>query len=283
MVLKPDHLFMLRGVYPTWGPPMYAATNKDIPVTCWTYAYNPESAFMRTSTKEDFEQFHSPHKKYWEEIKNKPLTKEENLRLDIAMTNRINVLSRGCQSFGDEFPSVKQLYKKLDIDPNKKVWMVNSHCNWDWDTYIENKVLFIDPIEWLIETYKIMKDNNDVVWILRTHPAENKKNTMLGCLEILNKEFGKIPEHIKVLTSKSPINTYSLFPLVEGCITMQSTVGIEMALYGKTVVLGDYGFYGNRGFTYNPSTIKEYNYALMNVHTIPKITDKQIEIAKRYA
>jgi len=63
---------------------------------------------------------------------------------------------------------------------------------------------------------------------------------------------------------------------------MQSTVGYEAALFGKTVILGDHGFYGDRGFTHNPKTIEEYIDLLSNIDQIDPMSIEQIELAKRY-
>lgn len=280
--IKPDRLFMIRGVYPLWGPAVYAAVLRDIPVLYWSYGYDKDKIFARIVTKDDFEQLHAPQKKHWSIIKDKKLTDEENLRIDKFMTDRINSLSHGRISYGNSFPSVGQLRKTLGINENKKVWMINSHCNWDWDIYIENKVFFRDPIEWLLKTFDIIRHKTDIEWIIRTHPAENKRNTKLLCRDIILRKFKNIPSHIRIITSDSDINTYSILPLVEGCITMQSTVGLEMALFGKPVILGDYGFYGNKGFTYNPKTLQEYTNLLNNINSIGPLTQDQINMARRY-
>jgi len=280
--MKPDRLIMIRGVYPLWGPAVYAAVLRDIPVLYWGYGYEKESVFMRFVIKEDFEQIHSPQKTYWSTIKDKKLTEKEDLRLDIYMTNRINKLSQGRISYGDTFPSVEQLKEILNIQPEKKIWMINSHCNWDWDIYIENKIFFRDPVEWFIKTFEIAMDNTSVEWIIRTHPAENNKNTKLLCKDIILQKFKTIPSHIKIITSDSDINSYSMFPLVDGCITMQSTVGFEMALFGKPVILGDYGFYGDKGFTHDPKTLQEYTDLLNNIESIGPLSQDEIDTAKRY-
>jgi len=286
--VQPQRVFMLRGVYPLWGPAVYTAIKRNIPVTCWGYGYNKESVFMRTLTSDDFEQIHTPNKKHWLKIKNDKISEEENLCLDMYMTNRINNISKSNTCQGNIFPSTSELRQELNITPNKQIWLICSHCNWDWDIYEEKKIIFRDPVEWLIKTVEIAIKNTDVEWILRTHPAENMHNTRLLCRDILLQKFGSMPPHIKLITcgnnknDKDCISTYSLFPLVNGCVTMQSTVGYEMALFGKSVVLGDHGFYGNKGFTHNAKTMTEYCNFLNNIETIEPISVEQIELAKRY-
>jgi len=287
--LKPDYVFIFRGMYPLWAPMVYNAVHADIPITCWLNGYQRDSVFMKGYDQDEgFTQFQSPQRKHWEKVKKIPLNKKQKKTVNLYMTNRIEELRRqpqfwyGYQLYGKNFPSAEELRKKLNISPDKKIWMINSHCNWDWDIYIENKIFFRDPIEWFIKTFEIAMDNTNVEWIIRTHPAENDKNTKLLCKDIILQKFKIIPDHIRIITSDSNINSYSMFPLVDGCITMQSTVGFEMALFGKPVILGDYGFYGNKGFTYNPKTLQEYTDLLNNIESIGPLNQDEIDVAKRY-
>ena len=288
--LKPDYVFIFRGMYPLWAPMVYNAVHADIPITCWLNGYQKDSVFMKGYDQDEgFTQFQSPQRKHWEKVKKIPLNKKQKKTVNLYMTNRIEELRRqpqfwyGYQLYGKNFPSAEELRKKLNISPDKKIWMINSHCNWDWDIYKEENALFRDPIQWLMKTFEIIWDIRDVTWIFRPHPAEGEQNTFMMSQTMIENKFGKLPDHIMTLTAqRSKINTYALFPFIDGCVTFHSTVGMELALYGKPVITCSEGFYGRKGFTYDPETIDEYVYMLNNLQDIGVLTNEQKELAERF-
>jgi hypothetical protein len=288
--IKPKYIFLIRGTYPLFGPVVYHGVKNDIPVMVWTYAYSPETVFVRMHTPDDaFMQCQSPQKKHWDMIKQKELTKKEQTHLNAFMTNRINKLSKSPwfydsdASFGKDFASPNSIRKELNIPNDKKVWMIGAQTNWDWDSFLEEVAIFRDPVQWLIKTFEIVIKNKDVFWIFRPHPAEIPTNTARLSKDIVADIIGELPDNVKILTSEnSDLNTYSLFPLIDGAVTMCSTVGLELSLYGKPVVIGGDAFYGHRGFTYNPETLKEYEETLMNVQNIELLSTEQIKLAERY-
>jgi len=293
--IRPDYVISFRGMYALWEPMVYSSVYRDIPNICWINGYagdrkQSRMAYFKTYTKNEcFDQFQAPSREHWNVVKKKPLTNKQRLSLDRYVSNRIDDLKTSSHiyegkkyHYGSRFPSVGKIKQELKIVSDNPIWMINSHCNWDWDSFSEERSIFKDPIEWLHHTFKIIRDIKDITWVYRPHPAETKYNTFRMCEDMLKDWFGSYPDNIKVLRKESKINTYALFPLINGCITLHSTVGLELSLFGKPSIICSRGFYGERGFTYDPKTKQEYSDILNNLRSIGSLDQEQIKLVERF-
>lgn len=75
----------------------------------------------------------------------------------------------------------------------------------------------------------------------------------------------------------------NFYQFIDGGITVYGTAGLELALMGKPVILAGEAHYGNKGFTHDAKSIDEYRELLYNTGKIKKLTEKQLQYAKRYA
>jgi tetratricopeptide (TPR) repeat protein len=123
----------------------------------------------------------------------------------------------------------------------------------------------------------------DVTWLIKVHPAERILGTQESLEKVIEKKYSKLPEHIKIIPAESDLNTYGLLPILDGGVTIRGTVGLELAMLGKPVILAGSAHYGSKGFTYDCETKVKYFEALHRARFISKLTDRQVQIAKLYA
>ena len=95
--------------------------------------------------------------------------------------------------------------------------------------------------------------------------------------------FGKLPDNFYYLSSKSKINTYYLLDILDYCVTVRGTVGIEAAMRGKDVITAGTGRYDNKGFTNNFMNFDEYKNTITNLHKFKSKLTRVEELAKKFA
>jgi hypothetical protein len=180
------------------------------------------------------------------------------------------------------------LHQRFGLDPNKKTVVLFPHILWD-ATLFWVKCLFRDFEEWLVETVRAACANDTVNWVIKIHPA-NRRLREEGSLQgesaevvALNKYIGKLPPHIVMVPPESEVSTYSLFQIMDACLTVCGTVGMEAARLGIPVVNARSAHYDHNGYTVDSNTREEYLEKLSNIQSIPRLSSAQQELAERFA
>ena len=188
------------------------------------------------------------------------------------------------RNFGNE--EIIQNY--LNFKNKKKLAVVFNHIFWD-ASFFYGKDIFIHYQEWFYETYKLALNNNNINWVFKLHPSNKTKNLRDNIkydkpaeLQYIEKEFGSIPEHIRILDENFPYSSFNLYNLLDFCITVRGTTGLECAMLGKPVITAGTGKYSDKGFTYDFSKKEDYILTLKN---LPNLPDRDIDysLAKKYA
>ena len=101
---------------------------------------------------------------------------------------------------------------------------------------------FIDFKDWLEFTFKAAAKNEKCNWLFKPHPSEDwYGGTKMR--DLLPKE---IPNHIKIASNNW--NGKDFRNSIDGVVTIHGTIGVEMASFGKPVLVATKGWYGDLGF-----------------------------------
>ncbi len=100
---------------------------------------------------------------------------------------------------------------------------------------------------------------------------------------ILRRYFAELPPHVSFIPADNDISTHSLFSLMDVCVTVRGTVGIEAARLGIPVITAGDGPYSDLGFTIDCRSREHYLSRLAQVQTIEPLTDHQQALAERFA
>lgn len=283
-------VLMDRGYSPS-GELFDVCFNAGVPCFIWHAAHRSNTLMMkRYSGQEPDSHPSSLSKKSWRHFKTIPFSKKEKELLYEELYQ--------CYSTGEWYSEVgtqfdKQLYdadslKNIIGLKDKPSAVIFSHIFWD-ATFFWGRDLFRDYEEWFIETIKAACKNDRLDWIIKVHPANKIKNRREGVtkkpmeIQAINKYIGNLPPHVHLLPEDTEINTFSLFQIMDYCVTVRGTVGIEAAALGKTVLTAGTGRYDHKGFTHDFETREEYLNCLSKLETIPLPTEKMHELAERYA
>ena len=190
--------------------------------------------------------------------------------------------------FNTEIVNKEQILKELHLDVNKKTAIIFSHLFWD-ATFFWGKDLYLDYKEWLLSTIELALKNDKINWIVKIHPANivklNRSNFdgELAEIRAIKEKFGEIPKSLRFIYPNSKMSTFSLFEIMDYCITVRGTIGLESAAFGKSTITCGTGRYDNFGFTIDSDTKEEYENKILNLHNFEKINEDQINLANLYA
>lgn len=176
----------------------------------------------------------------------------------------------------------------LNFLKKKKLAVVFNHIFWDASFFYGND-LFLHYQEWFYETYKLALQNTNVNWVFKLHPSNKTKDLRDNIqseepmeLQYIKKNFGKIPDHIRILDENFPYSSFNLYELLDFCITVRGTTGLECALFEKPVITAGTGKYSNKGFTYDFANKEGYLKTLKELPNLPDININYL-LAKKYS
>jgi hypothetical protein len=174
---------------------------------------------------------------------------------------------------------------RLSLDPQRKTAIVFPHISWD-ASFGRGDGLFPSYDEWLVATVQAACANKELQWVVRIHPGHVGKHTITLRVDeeaMLLARFGSLPKHVSLIPAHSDISTLSLFPIMDYCLTVRGTVGLEAACRSIPVVTGGTGRYDRRGFTIDSATPREYLERIARLQDVSRLSPMQVELAERFA
>lgn len=137
-----------------------------------------------------------------------------------------------------------------------------AYTNLTFESSVVNKDrVFSSQFHWLERLVSYFKENNNYALTIRIHPAEARKDGWAPreslyhfLLEFLN----EVPDNIRIIGPNDSASSYSLGIAADLVLVYSSTIGIELADRGKTVLTAAHVHYAGRGFTIDPRTEREY-------------------------
>lgn len=181
-----------------------------------------------------------------------------------------------------------EIRTRLGLDQSKKTAFIFPHIVWD-ASFSWGKNLFDSYEEWFIKAVEAACMNDQVNWVIKIHPANVGKSELDGfrgeAAEVvaLRKHIDRLPPHVFLIPADSDISTFSLYGLMDYCLTVRGTVGIEAARLGIPVLTAGTGRYDRRGFTIDSDSCEEYLNKLARIQEIPRLSPAQRELAERFA
>lgn len=184
--------------------------------------------------------------------------------------------------------SKKDIESRLQLDSRKKTAIIFPHIFWD-ATFFWGEDLFKDYHDWFVNVLKVAAKNKNLNWIIKIHPANTvkaKRDNYRGEhveLMAVYETLGQLPKHIKVIPPESDINTFSLFEIMDYCLTVRGTIGIEASAFGINTLTAGTGRYDRLGFSHDFNSKEDYLKCIQSLEDIPPMTKEAIELARRYA
>ena len=247
---------------------------------CWTF---------KRYTKENYREHEfSISQQDWNLIKNESLTDSMNVAIEREFKGRYMVNSdldvRRLQ-YGKREMSPEEIRQRLGLNPSKKTVVIFAHISWD-GAFFFGEDLFDNFDDWLLQTTQCAIENTNLNWIVKLHPLNVLKHAYEGKKEFIESEMiflqqlGSLPPHIKIMHSDTPINSYSLFKIIDYGITVRGTIGLELPCFGIPVLTAGTGRYEGRGFTIDSNSRQSYFSKLRSLHNIPPLDENAVRLAR---
>jgi hypothetical protein len=119
--------------------------------------------------------------------------------------------------------------------------------------------LFVDSEEWLVETVSALLRETRKPIVVRQHPSERRsgERSRFDARTILRDAFGTSSQ-VRFVAAEDDVSTYDLLDASQLVLPFASTIGIEAAALGKTVIVSGAVYYAGLGFVRAPSSREEY-------------------------
>jgi hypothetical protein len=229
--------------------------------------------------------------KTWNDLKVEPWTESDRERLRRELVGSY-LSGEWYGEVGTQFHANQQeadeIRRTLGLEAGKKTAVIFSHIFWD-GTFFYGTDLFGSYEEWFVETMKIACANPHVNWIVKIHPANIVKNVRDGVesepseLTAIRSLGRTLPSHVRVVQPDSRMSTLSLYSVMDYCVTVRGTVGIEAASFGIPVLTAGTGRYDRLGFTIDSESKAQYLDRLAHIHEVLALSSEQRELAERFA
>lgn len=289
--LHPSLVVFLDKDYLVLGSVCDAAVNRGIPVIQWCasqrddgYTLKRYTAANRNAHPQSLSDatWRAAREMPWTPAHDEAVLREFDERYrDAKWTSYYN---RPSAQFTHDAQTLRQ---QLGLDPAKRTAIIFSHILWD-STFFWGEDLFEDYGEWLVETVRAACANPALNWVVRLHPANRWKLEREAVREelydyvLLRERIGPLPPHVTVLDPQADVNTFSLFPVTDYCLTVRGTIGLEMACFGIPAVTAGTGRYSGLGFTVDSGSRAEYLDRLAHLQALPRLSAEQAQLARRY-
>ncbi|MEO8677447.1 MAG: hypothetical protein ABI665_00280 [Vicinamibacterales bacterium] len=290
--VKPDLALFMGNRYTGQGELMDVCVARGIDVLTWFDAHRSSSLMLKRYRLENRDQHHgSISDETWAGLRRLAWTsaRQEELRRELHDNYAAgDWYSRGGTQVNKSIVGTEALRRRLGLDPLKKTGVIFPHIVWD-ATLFWGTDLFNNYEDWLVETVRSACTNSRVNWIIKIHPAHVSKNAAEGYddepaeIVALRRRVGPLPPHVKVIPPDTDINTFSLFGLMDYCLTVRGTIGIEAACLGRRVLTAGTGRYDHHGFTTDSDSREEYLARVAAIETLPPLSPVERELAERFA
>jgi hypothetical protein len=283
--LHPDRVFMLNGTFFAENIMSVLAAEHKIPFTTYEKGFLYDSVVV---TPGEPACYLMVPESAWTEAKDAPLTLSEMTAVDAYLGQRRQGEGTLDNFWREGVDDVARIRHDLRLDPDRP--LVVMFCNILWDSAVIGRDLaFASMGDWVLEGIRWAGAHPEIDFLIRIHPAEVKllnHPTRERTAQHIADHVPSLAPNIRIVSAEDPTSSYALMDEASLGLVYTSTVGLEMAVRGKPVVVAADTHYRNRGFTIDPETSDAYFAAADRLLTHPPSLEERgriRELAARYA
>ncbi|MDD2731840.1 MAG: hypothetical protein PHI53_01440 [Candidatus Pacebacteria bacterium] len=276
---KPDAVFMLHGIYSSWGPFYEYFRTKGIDTIIYG-GMTPRIGYFMFNRNDETNAIVS--KKEWSRLRDIPLDKDQQREIRDYLDKRIKGKTGDQMMYRSNFDNGNK--KDLDFKGYKRRYVM--YPNLAWDAAIKGQIsdIFEDVFEWLDNTIDFFKNKKDYQLIIKPHPAELVfEGSSRSIAEYIKEKHKDLPENIIVLSADAPYSAYDFFDNKTISLTFNGSVGFESAALGYPALVVAQAHYKDADVVYDIKTKDEYFNLIDNPQKIISFAENNIEIAEKYA
>jgi hypothetical protein len=212
----------------------------------------------------------------WERFRHRPLTGGQRSAIAGMLSARSEGKAAHERYYSDPLTNLDEIRAELDLPPGTRV--VSLFTNLAWDSAVVGHDLGYDSmVDWVTDTVRVADELEDIVLVVRVHPAENRWGTRQPIAEVLH----DLPRNVRVVRPEQQLSSYGLLAITDLALTYTTTVGLEAASRGIPVAVAGDVHYRGRGFTHDVQSPDGLRSLLSSGPW--SMTDNQVSLARRYA
>ncbi|MBL8868313.1 MAG: hypothetical protein JNK90_00910 [Planctomycetaceae bacterium] len=277
---KPDSIALTHGIYVDHGTIAETARSMDIPVTVFVRPYRKDTVMFSHGDTYHRALIDEPVS-IWNGI---DLSAEKQETLSNYVESRRTGVLDSITYHPNPIECKREMFDSLGIASEKPIVTLFTNVLWDAQIYHACNA-FPNMLEWLFETVEYFANRPEIQLVVRVHPAEVKARikSQQPVMNELTSRFTVLPKNVVVIPPDSDISSYDLAEASTTCLVFGTKMGLEIALRRIPVIVAGESFVRGKGFTYDASTAKEYFSLLDDIPQIPRLSDSQFALAKKYA
>lgn len=272
---RPDTVFMLNGLFLFESVARAICEEEGIDVVTYERTHRAKALIFARNRPANRYQLDG----IWATRGSKSLTETENSALDSYLDSR--------RTQGHPLLSIWKDAVETRPDRPKDGKLVTLFSNVTWDSSVLGRdYAFSSMHEWLRAVVGFFSDRPEHRLIIRAHPAETKrpgKETREPITEFIQGFAPDLPDNIVILGPDDPTSSYPIMEESDLGLVYTSTVGIEMSVMGKPVVVAGRAHYRGLGFTNDAETPEHFEELLDGLLSGSEVGTGDVELARRYA
>lgn len=115
-----------------------------------------------------------------------------------------------------------------------------------------------DSLRWPADTVQAARDNPDLQWVIRFHPNLINFGTNEQAYTQAKRLKEEAPENCVIVLPEDAVSSYTLGDLSDAIVVYGSTIGVEFAARGRSVVSASRGWYGLTSFVTPVPDVSSY-------------------------
>jgi hypothetical protein len=220
----------------------------------------------------------------WRDRADRPLSDHETDALARMLRARVGG-DVGVQRIWAEMSSDGvQVLRRQSLDPTRPISTLFTNLLWDTAVF-RMDIAFEGMFDWIESTIEAFADLPEQQLVIRVHPAEVRlplEETVERVAERIGTRFPVLPENVRVIPPEDSTNSYDLVSHSARVLTYASTIGLESALLGRTVIVSGDTHYRNRGFTLDVDDRAAYGRILADPTSFAALPPEERALAWRY-
>jgi Capsule polysaccharide biosynthesis protein len=216
----------------------------------------------------------------WAAVRDRPLNDRQRSEVIGLLDDRARGIGAHESYYDRTEDDPDELRRRLGLHGRERVTSLFTNVTWDSAT-IGHDVGFASMFDWVEHAVRLTGAREDLVLVVRIHPAEARWGTREEVQEVITSRLGEIPANVRFISAEQALSSYALLDISDLQLTYTTTVGLEAAVRGKHVAVAGDTHYRGRGFTTDISGPDDL--ARVLGPRLAPLPAESVELAIRYA
>lgn len=251
---QPDVVILPNGLILEFGAILHTARHLNIPVVSYEFGEQRGRIWLAHNQSVMLQETDS----LWAARRNELFTDAQRAEVqELFAARQAAGLFRHFYRKWQDAPTegAAQVRTKLGLDARPMVLLA---ANVIGDSLTLGRSTFSgDMSTWLRRTLAYFAERTDVQLVLRVHPGERNLDGP-SVADLVKQAMPELPENIHLVGAGDPVNTYDLVEAAQLGLVYTTTVGLEMAMSGRPVIVVGRTHYCGKGFTQDPASWEDY-------------------------